>query len=89
MGIGRRLARLEQSRRSCPECGQPANVTHDATHIDSYEAYQEAYKSGEEFCEACGRRVLYPVYFHLEKAATTLPAVIVRARPKEVYVDGD
>jgi hypothetical protein len=93
MGLEQRIKRLEGAGRggSCPACGQPSTSAYDATHVDSYETYQEVYESGPEFCEACGRRVLHPVYFDTDKAATTLPVMIVRVRPKpeEEYAGGD
>ena len=56
--ISTRLAKLEgvAGSRSCAECGQPSNVTHEASYIDSEEALQAVYESGPEFCPECGRQ---------------------------------
>jgi DNA-directed RNA polymerase subunit RPC12/RpoP len=60
-----RLNRLEQGRSSCAKCGQPSDHNYDVTHVDSFETYQEAV-SEPAFCEACGSKVLFPVYLNLD-----------------------
>jgi hypothetical protein len=86
--ISTRLAKLEGAGRgsSCPGCGYPSNVTHDATFVDSYETYQEAYESGPEFCEVCKRRVLFPIFF-TDDRTNTLPVMVCRMKPKEEHPD--
>jgi DNA-directed RNA polymerase subunit RPC12/RpoP len=76
-----RLNRLEQGRSSCAKCGQPSDHNYDVTHVDSFETYQEAV-SEPAFCEACGSKVLFPVYLNLDEAAAVLAVTVVRVRPR-------
>ena len=84
--ISTRLAKLEAAGgENCPACGHPS-ITYDATYIGSEEAYEAAYESGPEHCEACGRKVLFPVYF-TDDRTNTLPVMVCRMKPKEEHPD--